>query len=201
MRECVLDIGTGRGGAYLDGLAQQHHIVAFDIRDGLLTQIHKNENIQAVSGDATRQLPFTDGMFVKVNIILPFNTLLIALINPVSQLFTEISRVMQSGAKLNIITDLPPSREYDVPVDMERTVKVRNHHRKIEGAVKSTKHFSKVELYRLHPNEAKKIGTETIRLMRPGSSAFVPDIYRIRAKKRLPERAGVFSNQTSLPSK
>jgi ubiquinone/menaquinone biosynthesis C-methylase UbiE len=105
-KETVLDIGIGEGGKYISQ-DSSHNIlrIGLDLDPYGLELARQKILTPLVKADATMCLPFKDKSFSRVEIIFPFDELLVALTDKQSNLCTEIQRITKNEVLIILDTD------------------------------------------------------------------------------------------------
>lgn len=106
--ELILDVGIGSGGDYLKLDLPPMLRVGLDVDTEALVDLRlRYPRVNLIRADAVcfEGLPFTDNVFDKVGVILPFDTLLHGLCSNNLATWDEFYRVLKPGGKVEIITD------------------------------------------------------------------------------------------------
>lgn len=108
--EKTLDIGIGTGGSYITKDSPSTLRVGLDIYHSALRLAKRKYPISLVNADAAItqniRLPFKNGAFKNVEIILPQDDLLFAMTNPKGNFWTEIKRVTSSKVEVVVNTNI-----------------------------------------------------------------------------------------------
>jgi hypothetical protein len=176
-KERTLDLGFGKGGTYMRERRGVRIGLDYDI--STLQLADQKPGLFLLQADAEtsdyKKLPFASSTFDHVDIILPHDELLYALVENNTNLWSELQRVTKSRADLRIVVDAPSFGQQGIYVHGEPMIITLPQIQIIDGARNNG--FQITDFGKMAQSDIQKIGTQFSQYLNGA------DFYQILASK------------------
>ena len=157
-KEIILDIGIGSGGTYIEKDPPNVLRIGLDKDKWAMWLAKENYNIPCFLpniNSTSTHLPFTDKSITSVEIILPQNSLLLAMTNAQSNFWKEVKRITKRH--VSIVVDTGPGGSQGVEDNKKETI-IQDPDELIVQNLQ-TAGFTVKEFSRLAPDQLADFGT------------------------------------------